>query len=128
MPMDACYSCHQEKKVTIACLDCHRQHHSYPSTTELVQGWFGNLPFSGVLLTLAGLVGVMGAYTYMDMRLARRWLASLEEPPPAPNAAGQHPLLRGRRDSTTASTGWRRRRTPLPNCRRSNLYFLQQLL
>ncbi len=84
MPMDACYSCHQDKKVTIACLDCHRQHHSYPSTTDLVQGWFGNLPFSSVLLTFVGLVGAMGAYTYMDMRLARRWLASLEEPPAAP--------------------------------------------
>jgi thioredoxin reductase (NADPH) len=84
MPMDACYSCHEEKKVTIACLDCHRQHHSYPSTTELVQGWFGFLPFNGVLLTLVGLVGAMGAYTYMDMRLAQRWLATLKPTAPTP--------------------------------------------
>lgn len=86
IPMDACYSCHKDKKVTTAikCLDCHRQHHSYPASTELVQGWFGNLPFSSVLLTLVGLVGAMGAYTYIDMRLARRWLASLEELPAAP--------------------------------------------
>lgn len=94
MPMDACYSCHKEKKVTIACLDCHRQHHSYPTTSELVQGWFSYLPFSGVLLTLVGLVGAIGAYTYMDMRLARRWLASLEQPPPAPTA-GAAPAAEG---------------------------------
>ena len=83
LPMDACYSCHQEKKVTTACLDCHRQHHSYPSTTELAWGWFSGLSFNGMLLTFVGLIGAMGAYTYMDMRLARQWLTSLETTPPA---------------------------------------------
>ncbi|MGE4089359.1 MAG: NAD(P)-binding domain-containing protein [Candidatus Binatia bacterium] len=78
MPMDACFTCHQETQATTQCLDCHRQHHSYPSTTELVQGWLGGLPLSAVLLTIVGFVGAAGAYTYFDMRLARKWLTSLE--------------------------------------------------
>ncbi len=84
MPMNACYSCHEDgKKATTACLDCHPQHHSYPSNSELAWSWLGSLSLNGILLTFVGLVGVMGAYTYLDMRLARRWLASLEATAPA---------------------------------------------
>ncbi|MGH7966958.1 MAG: NAD(P)-binding domain-containing protein, partial [Candidatus Binatia bacterium] len=83
VPMEACYSCHEQKKATVACLDCHREHHSYPPTTEaeLAGGWLDSVTLGSVLLMFVGLVAGAGAYTYFDMRLTRRWLDSLMPPP-----------------------------------------------
>jgi putative YpdA family bacillithiol system oxidoreductase len=74
--MDACYTCHQQKQATVACLDCHREHHSFPDPPRVEAAnrfdWF--------LFGMLGLVLGAFGYTYADVRLARRWL----EPPPAP--------------------------------------------
>ena len=93
MPMDACYSCHADgQKATTACLDCHKQHHNYPENTEIAWGWLIG-PFNGLLLSIVGLVGAMGAYIYMDTRISRQWIAKLKVAAPeqaeAAPAAGQ---------------------------------------
>jgi putative YpdA family bacillithiol system oxidoreductase len=85
LPMEACYSCHEQRRATTACLDCHREHHSYPDSYPVPQvpkRWLSNLSLGSVILTL--LVGVVGAgaYTYFDTRLVRNWLESSDAPPP----------------------------------------------
>lgn len=81
LPMEACYTCHEQQEATVACLDCHGTHHTYDlSTTEVAASWLGQISFGSVLLVFVTLVAGAGAYTYADMRLARQWLAALAPP------------------------------------------------
>jgi thioredoxin reductase (NADPH) len=97
VPMDACVECHEQTKdrfprATVACLDCHGVHHNYATLTEIAGGWLGSVSLASVFLVLLAFVAGAGAYTYADMRIARKWLESITPPPeePAP-ASGPAP-------------------------------------
>jgi pSer/pThr/pTyr-binding forkhead associated (FHA) protein len=65
LPMDACLSCHQEQRATVACLDCHRVHHrSIPPRTG--SGWLQRISLSSALLVLLALE--VGAWAYLSRR------------------------------------------------------------
>ena len=81
VPMEECFACHEKQQATLACLDCHRQHHSYPAPTQVTGGWLSTVTLEGVLSVCVGLVFGAGTYTYFNTRLARRWLASLAHTP-----------------------------------------------
>lgn len=92
VPMDACVECHEQTRerfprATVACLDCHGVHHNYATVPQIAGGWLSNVTLGGVMLVLFVMVAGAGAYTYADMRLARRWLASVSPPPGEPSAA-----------------------------------------
>jgi NAD-dependent dihydropyrimidine dehydrogenase PreA subunit len=89
--MDACYTCHQQKSATIACLDCHREHHSFPAG-EVAAGPRSptTLPIAFAGLVAFSLLGF--GYVYTDMVLVRRWLRGGDLPPPAaPGGGGPAP-------------------------------------
>ncbi|MCS6924559.1 MAG: NAD(P)-binding domain-containing protein, partial [Candidatus Binatia bacterium] len=75
-------------RATVACLDCHGVHHNYATLTHTAGGWLSNITLGGVLLVFLVMVAGAGAYTYADMQLARRWLASISPPPDESPAAG----------------------------------------
>ncbi len=83
LPMDACYTCHEQKQATTACLDCHRVHHNFPYESQVAWGWLRAVTLGKVLLVLLTMVAGAGAYIYGDMRLARQWLEKSPSPLPA---------------------------------------------
>ena len=83
VPMDACVKCHGQKSATVACLDCHREHHSFPdAVTAAATGGPGS-GFDGFLIGMLALTLAGFGYVYADMRLVRRWLEAPKLPPPA---------------------------------------------
>ncbi|HXG21051.1 MAG TPA: FHA domain-containing protein, partial [Methylomirabilota bacterium] len=83
--MNTCYQCHAEEKqrhpqATLDCLGCHGVHHTYASVTPLAASWARKLTFDNVLLMLGVIVVGLSAYTYVDARLVRQWLAKADAP------------------------------------------------
>ncbi len=87
MTMDACVTCHEEKKATVACLDCHRSHHSFDGGETAAAAAPPARGFDRFLIGLATLILGGFAYLYTDMRVARRYL----EPEQAAAGPGQAP-------------------------------------
>ena len=89
LAMDVCYTCHQQQAATVACLDCHREHHSFaadPTAPPPAQS--GTRGFDRFLLGVLVLVLGAAGYTYADMRFARRWLETPAAPPAVPRSGG----------------------------------------
>src|SRR5687767_5052626 len=87
MTMDACVTCHEEKRATVACLDCHRSHHSFDvDEVALAAAARPATGFDRFLIGLATLVLGGFAYLYADMRVARRYLEPDEAAPAGPDA------------------------------------------
>jgi putative YpdA family bacillithiol system oxidoreductase len=82
LPMDACMSCHEERReqgferATLACLDCHRTHHQFPSTVAQ-PGWGQYVSLNMLLLIGLTFVSGIGAYTYWEDTHAKNHLEAL---------------------------------------------------
>ncbi|HUE37869.1 MAG TPA: NAD(P)-binding domain-containing protein, partial [Candidatus Binatia bacterium] len=92
--MDACYNCHQQKGATVACLDCHREHHSFPAKLQAASV-AGRGGLDGWLLAMGLFTLGAAGYVFADMRMARRYQQPAPTPPPAaaapsgPSVAGE---------------------------------------
>lgn len=91
LPMDACYTCHQQQQATTACLDCHNQHHHHQAATLVAGGWLSKITFGYVLFSLFIMLAGASAYTYFDARLAKNWFTPPPSAPPAPSQATATP-------------------------------------
>jgi hypothetical protein len=64
LPMDACFSCHQQQRAKTTCISCHRAHHATMPVTQPEAGVLTRLSLPHALFALLALeVGLfLGVY------------------------------------------------------------------
>lgn len=64
LPMDACFSCHQQQRAKTTCISCHRAHHQTMPATQTEAGFLTRINLSQALFALLALeVGLfVGVY------------------------------------------------------------------